>query len=305
MSNNENSVNNIITTTSQDNSKKINISSKNNINNPKNMVLFSFKDENNNNFEPNQSNEDNIIYNKSIRNKFKIGSGSMDNNIINNINENQMNQINVNNANNVNNVNQPIENMNMYQIQNNQDLNNKQKSINKKEKLSLIADIVMKINSEDYFYEILTKLFGDDLTDKLMSSEVSDELLDAIQNSIKEIEELKKKDDLKNENQNININPSNAEDMEDQPKRFPIEQIMNPNIKQNINRNEDYNNNYQEYNFQQNLRKTGDDSKKMGNKNSGSKKEKPFISATSAYGNYFDPPLQKGGFSKLDEYKKP
>jgi hypothetical protein len=137
-----------------------------------------------------------------------------------------------------------------------------------------------------------------------MSSEVSDELLDAIQNSIKEIEELKKKDDLKNENQNININPSNAEDMEDQPKRFPIEQIMNPNIKQNINRNEEYNNNYQEYNFQQNLRKTGDDSKKMGNKNSGSKKEKPFISATSAYGNYFDPPLQKGGISKLDEYQK-
>ena len=166
----------------------------------------------------------------------------------------------------------------------------------------------MKINSEDYFYEILTKLFGDDLTDKLMSSEVSDELLDAIQNSIKEIEELKKKDDLKNENQNINMNPSNVEDMEDQPKRFPIEQIMNPNIKQNINRNEDYNNNYQEYNFQKNLRKTGDEdknSKKMGNKNSSSKKEKPFISATSAYGNYFDPPLQKGGFSKLDEYKKP
>ena len=46
----------------------------------------------------------------------------------------------------------------------------------------------MKINSEDYFYEILTKLFGEDLTDKLMSSDVSDELLDAVQNSIKEID---------------------------------------------------------------------------------------------------------------------
>ena len=92
--------------------------------------------------------------------------------------------------------------------------------------------------------------------------------------------------------------------MEDRPKRFPIEQIMNPNIKQNINININNNkklnneNNNKIFNFEKNLRKTGD-------KNNISKKEKPFISATSAYGNYFDPPLQKGGFSKLDEYKKP
>ena len=112
----------------------------------------------------------------------------------------------------------------------------------------------MKINSEDYYYDILTKLFGDDLTDKLMSSEVSDDLLDAVQNSIKEIEELKKKDDLKSQNQvqNNKFHQANADEIEDQPKRFPIEQISNPNIKQNINRNNsnkklnNEKNNYQE-----------------------------------------------------------
>ena len=280
-SNNEYSVKKILSTNSQDNSNK-------NVNIPKN-ILFSFKDDQI--FESSQNNNDDNIINKSIRNKFKNSNNPMKNDI-NIINEND-DEININN-----NINQPIPNN--YQIQKKEDINNKQKSINKKEKLGLIADIIMKINSEDYFYEILTKLFGDDLTDKLMSSEVSDNLLDAVQNSIKEIEELKKKDDLKNKNQNIN--KQNAEEIEDRPKRFPIEQIMNPNIKQNIynNNNKKLNNenNNKDFNFEKNLRKSGD-------KNNTSKKEKPFINATSAYGNYFDPPLQKGGFSKLDEYKKP
>lgn len=280
-SNNETSVKNILSTNSQDTSNK-------NMNIPKN-ILFSFKDDHI--FESSQNNNDDNIINKSIRNKFKNTNNLMKNDI-NIINEND-DEININN-----NINQSIPNN--YQIQKKDDINNKQKSINKKEKLGLIADIIMKINSEDYFYEILTKLFGDDLTDKLMSSEVSDNLLDAVQNSIKEIEELKKKDDLKNKNQNIN--KQNAEEMEDKPKRFPIEQIMNPNIKQNIyiNNNKKLNNenNNKDFNFEKNLRKSGD-------KNNTTKKEKPFISATSAYGNYFDPPLQKGGFSKLNEYKKP
>ena len=282
-SNNETSVKNILSTNSQDTSNK-------NMNIPKN-ILFSFKDDHI--FESSQNNNDDNIINKSIRNKFKNTNNLMKNDI-NIINEND-DEININN-----NINQSIPNN--YQIQKKDDINNKQKSINKKEKLGLIADIIMKINSEDYFYEILTKLFGDDLTDKLMSSEVSDNLLDAVQNSIKEIEELKKKDDIKNKNENIN--KQNIEEMEDRPKRFPIEQIMNPNIKQNINININNNkklnneNNNKDFNFEKNLRKSGD-------KNNTTKKEKPFISATSAYGNYFDPPLQKGGFSKLDEYKKP
>ena len=278
----------------------------NNLNkiNKNNLTHFSFQEENDN-IDPIQNNDDNIAYNKSIRNKFKVMNNSNDNNVIkNNTNLND----NINNNNNINNISESI-----YPNPKKQDLMNNQKGINKKEKLSLIADIIMKINSEDYFYEILTKLFGEDLTDKLMSSDVSDELLESVQNSIKEIEELKRRDDLKSQNQNNNIKKTNSEEIEEKPKRFPIEKIMNPNIKQNMNRNSsnkklnnEKKNNYQEFNFQNNLRKNSSQENygKNNKKNSSSKKEKPFISATSAYGNYFDPPLQKGGLSKLDDFKK-
>ena len=305
--NNEDSINNLISISKNiNNSTNKNKIQNNDDNNQNNLAYISFKDMNNY-FETSQNNEENIAYNKSIRNQFKINNNSIDNK--NTYNNNNILNKKSNNYNIYNNMNRPKENN--YQIQSNQDIKNNQKGVNKKEKLSLIADIIMKINSEDYFYEILTKLFGDDLTDKLMSSEVSDELLEAVQNSIKEIEELKRKDDLKN--QKNNINKKNSEEIEDQPKRFPIEQIMNPNVKQNINRsnsnkklkNEKNNNNYQEFNFQKNLRKDGrKDSNEKNSKKNSSKKEKPFISATNAYGNYFDPPLQKGGMSKLDDYKK-
>ena len=300
--NNEVSINNLIISKNTNNSTNKNKMQYNEDHNKNNLAYISFKDSNDY-FETSQNKEENIAYNKSIRNQFKIN-----NNFIDNKNTNKYNNI-VNKKNN--NMNPSKENN--YKIQSNQDINNNQKGVNKKEKLSLIADIIMKINSEDYFYEILTKLFGDDLTDKLMSSEVNDELLEAVQNSIKEIEELKKKDDLKNQINNNNINKKNSEEIEDQPKRFPIEQIMNPNVKQNMNRsnsnkklkNEKNNNNYQEFNFQKNLRNDGrKDSNDKNSKKSSSKKEKPFISATNAYGNYFDPPLQRGGMSKLDDYKK-
>ena len=175
----------------------------------------------------------------------------------------------------------------------------------------------MKINSEDYFYEILTKLFGNDLSDRLMSSDVSDELLEAVQNSIKEIEELKKndKDNINEEEQNQNNAEINPEEIEEEPRKFPSNEIMGPNIKDKSKKksNKEINiNKYQEFDFQKNLRKNEntDSGKKVKTKNSNNnlknnlKKEKPFISATSAYGNYFDPSLQKGGISKLDDYKK-
>ena len=184
---------------------------------------------------------------------------------------------------------------NKFKVANNEDKSNEQiKENNKDEKFNLIADIIMKINSEDYFYEILTKLFGEDLTDKLMANDVSDELLEAVQNSIKEIEELKKKDKLNELNDKKNI-----EEKEEQPKKFPIEQMVNQNIKNKKNNNNS-NYKYQEFDFTKSLRNPG----VMKDKNKVNIKEKPFISATSSYGNYFDPPLQKGGFSKLDVYKK-
>ena len=242
-----------------------------NNNSQKNYGLISFQDENNNFISTN--NEENII-NNSIRNRIKIANNFKKENENNNIDVNSLVQ----------------ESGNKPNIYNN---SNKKLSTNKKEKLSLIADIVMKINSEDYFYEILTKLFGDDLTDKLMSSDVDDKLLEDVQNSIKEIEELKKKDEISNNNENNNINVNdnqvNNEEIEEQPKRFPIEEIMNKNVIIKPDSSQDYG---------------GKVNKKIVAKNNSGKKEKPFINATKPYGNYFDPPLQKGGKSKLDEYKK-
>ena len=190
--------------------------------------------------------ENNIIFNKSIRNNFKSNS-----------------------------MNKKTKKNNNTQI--------------KKDKFSKVADIIMKLNSEDYYYVILTKLFGKDLKDKLMSNEVSEDLLTAVTNSINEIESLKKKDDMKN-----------LEEMEELPRQFPSNEILGTNnnyINYNKRKEEkgNYNNIYTEFNFVKNLRKSY---------NKSAMKEKPFISTTSIYGNYFDTPLQKGGISKLDDYKK-
>ena len=183
----------------------------------------------NGNIEPLNNNtnfkDENIIFNKSIRNNFKSNS------------------------------------MNKKTKKNNTQI--------KKDKFSKVADIIMKLNSEDYYYVILTKLFGKDLKDKLMSNEVSEDLLTAVTNSINEIQ-------------------------------FPSNEILGTNnnyINYNKRKEEkgNYNNIYTEFNFVKNLRKSN---------NKSAMKEKPFISTTSIYGNYFDPPLQKGGISKLDDYKK-
>ena len=261
-----------------------------------NVGFISFKDENNN-FESqnNDDGKDNIIYSKSIRNKFKKS---------NNINNNK-NEINTE-------LNQNYKN---DKINSNDKIDEKDLKIAasyKKEKINLIADIIMKINSEDYYYDILTKLFGNDLTDKLMSSDVSDELLEAVQTSIKEIDDYNKNGELNEAKNQGEINP---EEIEEEPRKFPSNEIMGPNInlkeKSNKKINKELNNNnanvYQEFDFQKNLRKndnTESGKKKGKNNNNSVKKEKPFVSATSAYGNYFDSPLQKGGISKLNDFKK-
>ena len=271
-----------------------------NINDKKNSGLMSLKEENMN-FDAQENKEDNAIYNKSIRNRFKGSKKNNGNANMNEIkNENKEKNRLINLKENSNDINKNIQT----------DINpKKSKNLNsqyKKDKLSLIADIIMKINSEDEFYEILTKLFGNDLTDKLMSSDVSDELLEAVQNSIKEIEELKKKDNL-NEEQNQKKEEINQEEIEEEPRKFPVNEIMGANVKDKNNKkfNKEVNNVYQEFDFKKNLRKNDNFEGKKKNKiNNNGKKEKPFISATSAYGNYFDPPLQKGGISKLDDYKK-
>ena len=206
--------------------------------------------------------------------------------------------------------NKIISNKNLENNKNNKVNNNKVKKKlfkNEQDKVNKIADIIIKLNSKDYYYIILTKLFGNDLKEKLVSNKVSNDLLAAVQNSIQEIEALKKKDDMKNSKKEDKLkNLKCLEEMEEEPRQFPVNEIIGPNdkyknYKKINNQKNSYNINdlYQEYDFIKNLRK--DTSKKMNNSD---KKAKPFISATSIYGNYFDPPLQKGGISKLDDYKK-
>ena len=206
--------------------------------------------------------------------------------------------------------NKIISNKNLENNKNNKVNNNKVKKKlfkNEQDKVNKIADIIIKLNSKDYYYIILTKLFGNDLKEKLVSNKVSNELLAAVQNSIQEIEALKKKDEMKNSKKEDKLkNLKSLEEMEEEPRQFPVNEIIGPNDKyknyKKINyqkNNYNINDLYQEYDFIKNLRK--DTSKKMNNSD---KKVKPFISATSIYGNYFDPPLQKGGISKLDDYKK-
>ncbi len=202
----------------------------------------------------------------------------------------------------------------------------------KKEKIDLIADIIMKINSKDYLYKILTKLFGDNLSDKLLSNNISDELLESVQNAIFEIEKINEKYkkinninekieklyqekqgimknvSTKNENENIKINYKYGEEQND----F----FYRPNhYKTNIKNKFKYSEPYQEFNFKKSLRNQTpktfykihardnsiDQSKILSkNKRSNSRSKKPFISATCNYGKYFDEPLQNGGESKLN-----
>lgn len=63
-----------------------------------------------------------------------------------------------------------------------------------KQKASRLADLIMKINSEQEIYEIIIQLFGEDILDTLMSSKISDEFIDNVEKSVREIERLREKD---------------------------------------------------------------------------------------------------------------
>ena len=140
-----------------------------------------------------------------------------------------------------------------------------------KEKIDTITDIIIKINSKDYLYKILTKLFGDNLSDRLLTKQVSDELLESVQNAIFEIEKINEKYKrinninekieklyqeklgiMKNQNKNenkkeININYKYGDEQKDffyRPKIY----------KNNSHSRFKYSEPYQEFNFKKSLR---------------------------------------------------
>ena len=280
----------------------------------KNNNILGIENQNNNNdnnIEPEptpsnfEENYENICCNKSLRNKGTFINDLKSNSIIyNNHVKNTLSE----------NLERSNEN---FTINNNTKLKTTNYFHSKKEKISMIADIIMLMNNDDYIYEILTKLFGNDLTDKLMSSSVDDDLLQSIDKAIKEIQRLKEKDKIQSENKNINNIPKQKLNINTDSDFY----IAKSAKSQNHNLNRIKNNNtdpYQEFNFKKSLRNNNfNEFKRKNSRSKGSKgknesknsvhsflldnkkKDKPFITATSAYGKYFDEPLQKGGLSKL------
>ena len=140
--------------------------------------------ENNQNFQ-NENNLNNIISNIPLEQNYNFQQ--MQNYYEqNNNNDNMMNIQNENNDNYNNEGNNII--LNQNQNQNNIDM------IDKKKQISKVADLVMKINNDDGIYEILSKLFGEDLIDKLISRK-DEKFILGVEEAIKEIEELRRKDE--------------------------------------------------------------------------------------------------------------
>ena len=212
--------------------------------------------------------------------------------------------------------------------------------IKQKEKIDSIAEIIMKINNEKYIHEILIKLFGKNISDKLLYNKVSDEFINEVQCAIIEIEQLKNdRHRNKIENQKENINDK-ANTIQQEKYQIPILKRSNTKKDLNINCYKSYEKKlmnlkpkrfqsnkykyaepYQEFDFKDSLRNKSPNGKNKNNsinneseirrKLRSSKKlmnnsigihnnQKPFINATCGYGKYFDEPLQKGGVSKLE-----
>ena len=197
-----------------------------------------------------------------------------------------------------------------------------------------IIEIITKMKNEKYIYDILVKLYGKNIFDKLLNNKVNDEFIEAIQNSISEIENVYKKI-----NNNINLNSKIEKVIPDKLNKKPnIKKELNINLN-NINdfnkikyrRNKRHKSSYklrypqiyQEFksknrlraktpiNFYKssinlNQREINCYSKRKNNNSDNSYKlsyhKKPFISSTYGYDQYFDEPLQKDGISQLDNF---
>ena len=182
-----------------------------------------------------------------------------------------------------NNVNNVINNL-KKNITNNKDLisnNNEKQNENKirkyfdkekqKEKIDAITEVIIKLNNKDYLYNILTKLFGDNLSDKLLSNQVSDEFLESVQNAIFEIEKINEKykkinninekiEKLYKEKLGIMTNQIKKEEIKDLNINYKHSNdqqnfFYRPKIHKNNSYNEfKYSEPYQEFNFKKSLR---------------------------------------------------
>ena len=169
----------------------------------------------------------------SKKNKINLKKGENDLNINNNIidiNTNDMFQSEENIKNNKQNINL-IPSAPEYENENN----------TKNSKALRVADIVMKINSNDILYDIITQLYSKDILNQLMSPGVDINLINIIEQTIEkitileneEIEKLKNKESTKNQNDN-NDNENN---INNNSESYDI----NINQKSNLKHNKNYN----------------------------------------------------------------
>ena len=157
--------------------------------------------------------------------------------------------------------------------------------IRQKEKIDTIAEIIMKINKEKYIHDILIKLFGNNISDKLLYNRVNDEFINEVQNAIIEIEQLKKDKNRNNENEKETENIIEKSNTIQQEKyQIPILKRSNTNKDLNINCYKSYDKKvmnlkpkrfqsnkfkysepYQEFNFKDSLRNKSPNGKNSNN----------------------------------------
>ena len=109
-----------------------------------------------------------------------------------------------------------------YKFLSDEQLSNNSKQNNNKE--NRISNIIIKINQNEEMYEILKKFFSDDLIEKIMDKNCSDNYITKIEETIKQIEILQKKDEdeiKKNENNNFQTINNNNENIPNQRKKLP------------------------------------------------------------------------------------
>ena len=225
---------------------------KNRIENQNQIILNKLK----NKKKKSLYNPDNVLNcTESLRNKNKLLNRKKYKNIISNLKKNHNNNIINNNSLN------PDENkIKKYFDEKKQ-----------KEKIDSITEIIIKINNKDYLYKILTKLFGDNLSDKLLNNQVSDELLESIQNAIFEIENINEKyKKINNINEKIEklyqekLGIMKNQTKKEEKKEFDINHkygneqqnfFYRPKIYKNNSYNRfKYSEPYQEFNFKKSLR---------------------------------------------------
>ena len=178
----------------------------------------------------------------------------------------------------------------------NTQMNNHSKN---RQKASRVADILMKINSNEIVYNIISKVFSNKIYDDLISTEVSMELIESVEKTIEEIEllELEESKNYEKSQPNILINnnyftraSNNTSGLllnkskKKKPSNIDTEFMMK------------YPKTYKTITGRSNPYTIRNKSTKYNGK--------PFVSYTSPASRYFDPSLQNGGQSKLSNRKR-